>query len=49
MCSAYDVDDRRHFTRNCTEVYQADPQRARSFTSSDIEGEYNGLCQYYSR
>ena len=49
MCSAYDVGDRRHFTRNCTDIYKSDPNRARSWTSVDLQGEYDGECPYYRR
>jgi hypothetical protein len=49
MCSAYDVGDRRHYTRNCTTVTKTDPNRDRSWTSLDLRGEYDGKCTYYDR
>lgn len=47
MCSAYDVGDRRHFTRNCTKIVQEDLTRARSWTTVDLQGEYDDECPYY--
>jgi hypothetical protein len=49
MCSALEVDDRRHFTRNCTPVAMSDPNRPKSWTSIDLQGEYDNECTYYSR
>lgn len=49
MCSAYDVADRRHYTRNCSTVFFSDPTRTRSWKSLDLQGEYDGPCEYYSR
>jgi hypothetical protein len=47
MCSVYDVRDRRHYTRNCTAVYKSDAKRDRSWTSIDLDSEYDGICPYY--
>jgi hypothetical protein len=49
MCSAYDVDDRRHYTRNCSIVEKKDPNRAKSWSSGDLTEEYDGRCPYYHR
>lgn len=49
MCSAYDVADRRHYTRNCSTIEWKDPTRTRSWSSIDLQGEYDGQCEYYSR
>lgn len=49
MCSTYDVENRRAFTRNCTNVTKYDSTESRSWTSVDLEGEYDGKCDYYSR
>jgi hypothetical protein len=49
MCSALEVDDRRHFTRNCTTVAKADENRPKSWTSIDLVGEYDNECLYYKR
>lgn len=48
MCSAYEVDDRRHFTRNCTAVRKMNAED-RSWTSIDLKGMYDGFCGYYDR
>lgn len=48
MCSALDVDDRRHYTRNCTTVQKMNAED-RSWTSTDLVGNYDGLCEYYDR
>jgi len=48
MCSAYDVGDRRHFSRNCTVLEKTDAKRVRSWTSLDMLGEYDGSCPYYA-
>jgi hypothetical protein len=47
MCSVYDVRDRRHYTRNCTRVEKIDPKRERSWTSIDLDSQYDGMCPYY--
>eukprot|EP01040_Poterioochromonas_malhamensis_P004475 gene4473-4798_t len=48
MCSVYDVSNRRHYTRNCTDVYKSLAKVARSYTSPEMEGLYDGVCPYYS-
>lgn len=48
MCSVFDVGDRRHYSRNCTGVYQYDPGEPVSWTSRDLRGWYDGPCQYYN-
>lgn len=48
MCSAYDVDDRRHYTRNCTAVAKKNSED-RSWGSIDLQGLYDGVCDYYDR
>mmetsp|Transcript_19797 Transcript_19797/g.33126 ORF Transcript_19797/g.33126 Transcript_19797/m.33126 type:complete len:539 (+) Transcript_19797:100-1716(+) len=47
MCSAYDVGDRRHYTRNCTTIFHRRPREVRSWGSIDLDGEYDGQCPYY--
>ena len=49
MCSAYDVGDLRHYSRNCSTIYKSDPLRTRSWTSIDLLGQYDDVCPYYSR
>lgn len=49
MCSAYDVDNRRHYTRNCTIVANTSSTETRSWTSIDMGGSYDGKCAYYDR
>lgn len=48
MCSALDVDDRRHYTRNCTTVQKMNAED-RSWTSTDLVGNYDDICEYYDR
>jgi hypothetical protein len=48
MCSVRENRDRRHYVRNCSQVYQADPNVQRSFTSDDLDGEdYSEVCPYF--
>ena len=48
MCSVYENKDRRHYIRNCSNVYQADPNVQRSFTSEDLDGlDYSEICPYF--
>lgn len=49
MCSVYDVKDKRAYARNCSEVKKMDPNRDRSYTSIDLDAEYDGICPYYKR
>jgi hypothetical protein len=54
-CSAYDEENRRHYTRACGPVFQTNSfdddslsKKVRSWTSIDLEGfEYDGKCPYY--
>jgi len=47
-CSVYDKDNMRHFTRECSPIYQRDSSKIRSWTSADLDGiEYDGKCPYY--
>ncbi len=47
MCSVYDVNDRRHYSRNCTKVEKLDPNRERSWASIDLDSQYDDMCPYY--
>jgi hypothetical protein len=49
MCSALSVDDRRHYTRNCSKIFKSDPNRDRSWLSIDLQGQYDNECEYYDR
>ena len=49
MCSVYDPDDRRHYTRQCTAVVKTSPERSRSWASIDLGKEYDGACPYFDR
>ena len=49
MCSVYDPNDRRHYTRQCTAVVKTSPERSRSWTSIDLGMEYDGECPYFDR
>lgn len=49
MCSVYDVKDRRHFTRLCSNVTRSNPLIARSWTSPELEGLYDDQCPYYPK
>ena len=48
MCSVYDVKDRRAYTRACETVKKIDPNRERSWTSIDLDSQYDNICPYYS-
>lgn len=47
MCSVYDVKDRRAYARKCLSVNETDPNRDRSWTSIDLDAEYDQRCPYY--
>lgn len=49
MCSVYDMQDRRHFARNCSSAYKSDPKRTRSWASEDLKSQYDDACPYYDR
>lgn len=49
MCSVYDKDNRRAYTRNCTKVFRKDENAKNSYTSSDLQGHYESVCPYYER
>lgn len=49
MCSVREVADNRYYVRACSDVYQADPDVTRSFTSDDLFGvDYSDVCPYFS-
>lgn len=49
MCSTYDVDNRRHYTRKCTAVTETEGL-SRPWGSIDIGAEtYDAVCPYYDR
>lgn len=47
MCSVYDHDAQRSYTRACQNVTQTNPSIARSYTSGDMLGMYDNVCPYY--
>lgn len=47
MCSVYDIKDRRAYTRECLAVEKIDKSRDRSWTSIDLDSQYDGMCPYY--
>jgi hypothetical protein len=49
MCSVYDIKDKRAYARECAEVKKIDETRERSYTSIDLDAEYDGVCPYYKR
>lgn len=47
-CSVYDKENLRHFTRECSAVYQRSEAIAKSWTSKDLDGiEYDDKCPYF--
>lgn len=47
MCSVYDVENRRDYTRACANVTHYLPTVARGWKSVDMLGLYDGVCPYY--
>jgi len=47
-CSVYDKDNLRHFTRECSQVYQTSETTVKTWTSIDLDGvEYDDKCPYF--
>lgn len=49
MCSIHDPKNRRHYTRNCSTVYQHSQINIRSWGSDNIKYQYDDKCPYYDR